>query len=589
MKEQTVKMLMITAWFVVIIAVAIDSFIAPAVFGKEQAATKANPASAKSVTARVDKLFVEWNRSDSPGCSLGVSRNGIVVYDHGYGMANLELGVPITPESVFHVASISKQFTALSIMLLAQRGQLSLDDDVAKYIPEWADHGNRVTIRHLLSHTSGVRDGFTLHELNAARDNVFDNEVMVKILARTRALNFTPGTEFQYNNSTYALLASIVKRVSGQSFRSFTDANIFKPLGMTHTHFHDDPSIIVPNRAWGYHRDAAGLQVSLHSYLNHIVGNTGLMTTARDLLLWEQNFADPRVGDKALIAAMQTPVIPTGWSDKSFYGLGLEIDEYRGLRTIGHGGGDGGYAAYVVRYPDQGFAVALMCNLDNIGEALGITRLTQGVADIYLADVFPVPPASRATPTAPKVTLSPEQLASKVGLYRDPVTESVGRIFLRDGKLMAKEGAAEGASEGVELTPISETRFVVSGTPIVADFVPAAPGRPQEVRVTGAGPKPVVSQKLDAFTPSMAELRAFVGEYASAEIEGTYTLAVRDSGLVIQIPGRSDIALQSIFSDAFAGGVVGVVKFSRDPRGTVTGFTANSSGVRRLRFDRVKR
>ncbi len=581
------KTLVITACRFVVTAVAIVSIIAPTVFGKEQDATKANPASAESVTTRVDELFAPWNRSDSPGCSLGVSQNGAVVYERGYGMANLESGIAITPSSAFHAASVSKQFTAMSILLLVQRGKLSLDDEVQKYIAEWADHGSRVTIRHLLTHTSGVRDGFTLRELNAARDDVFDNDVMVKILARTRGLNFTPGTEFQYNNSTYALLGSIVKRVSGQSLRAFADANIFKPLGMTHTHFHDDPTMIVPNRAWGYHRDASGMHVNLHAYLNRIVGNTGLSTTARDLLLWEQNFADVRVGDKALIAAMQTPAIPTGWSDTSSYGFGLEITQYRGLRTIGHGGGDGGYAAYVVRYPDQGFAVALLCNLDNIGSNGGVTALTQGVADIYLSDVFTTPPASSATAPPPRVSLSAEQLASKAGLYFDPLSQSVGRIFVRDGKLMASEGAGEG--ESVELTPVSENRFVVSGTPIVAEFVPAAPGRPQEVRVTGAGPKPVVSQKLDAFAPSSAELRAFAGEYTCLELEGTYTLVARDSGLALQIPGRTDIVLQPILPDAFVGGIVGFVKFSRDARGAVTGFTANSIGARGLRFDRVKR
>jgi CubicO group peptidase (beta-lactamase class C family) len=579
------KTLVTTASVFVITAVAIGSFITPTVFGKEQDTTKANPASAESVTARVDKLFAEWNRSDSPGCSLGVSQNGVPVYQHGYGMANLESGAPITPASVFHVASVSKQFAAMSILLLAQRGQLSLDDEVQKYVPGWADHGKPVTIRHLLSHTSGLRDGFTLHELNAARDEVFDNDVMVKILARTRGLNFAPGAEFQYNNSAYALLAGIVKRVSGQSLRTFAEANIFKPLSMTHTHFHDDPTMIVPNRASGYHHDAAGMHVAVHPYLNRIVGNTGLFTTARDLLLWEQNFADARVGDKALVAAMQTPVIPTGWWDGSSYGYGLEIAEYRGLRTVGHGGGDPGYAAYVVRYPEQRFAVALLCNLDNIG--FGVGKLTQDVADLYLSDVFTKPPASSAPATPPKVTLSAEQLARKAGLYRNPSTDTVGRIYIRDGKLMASADANEG--EGVELAPVSENRFVIVGTTVAVEFIPAAPGRPQEIHETGSGPKLIVSQKVDAFTPSIAELRAFAGEYASVEVEGIYGLMLSDSALALQIPGRNDIVLQPIFKDAFAGGVVGVVKFSRDARGAVTGFTATSTDVRGLRFDRVKR
>ena len=471
-------------------------------------------------------------------------------------------------------------------MLLAKRSQLSLDDEVRKYIPEWADHGSQITIRHLLTHTSGLRDAFLLEGLAPPREGGGDrNDAIVRILARARGLNFTPGSEFQYNNGGYTLLANIVKRVSGQSFPSFTDANIFKPLGMTHTHFHDDPTMIVPNRVSGYHRDDGGLHLA--SDYGGVVGNAGLQTTVGDLLLWEQNFAEVRVGDRALLTAMQTPAIPTGWWDGSSYGFGLEIAQYRGLRTVGHGGGDRGIASYVVRYPDQGFAVALLCNLDNIGESGHATERTQRVGDIYLSDVFPSPPAKSPTATPTHVSLSAEPLASKVGVYYDPVSESVGRIFLRHGKLMASEGVGE--DESVELTPVSENRFVVSGTPIAAEFLPGAPGRPQEIRVTGAGPKPTVSQKVASFTPSSEELRAFTGEYTSAEVEGTYTLVARDSGLVIHTPGRGDTVLQPIFRDAFVGSGFGVVKFSRDADGVVTGFTVYASGVRGLRFDRVKR
>jgi len=575
----------ITSCFLLITAVVTILFIAPTVSSQGRKTPTANPDTAQSVDASVDKLFAQWKRSDSPGCSLGVSRNGISVFERGYGMASLELGVPITPASVFPAASISKQFTAMSILLLAQRGQLSLDDEVRKYIPEWADHGSPITIRQLLTHTSGLRDAFMLQGLAPPREDGGDpNDAILKILARARGLNFPPGSEFQYNNGAYNLLGSIVKRVSGQSLRAFTDANIFKPLGMTHTHFHDDPGMIVPHRVSGYHQDGSGLHLASES--GAVVGNAGLQTTVGDLLRWEQNFAEARVGTPALLTAMQTPAIPTGWSDASSYGFGLEIAPYRGLRAIGHGGGDRGIAAYVVRYPEQGFAVALLCNLDNIGESGNATGLTERVADIYLADVFPSPPAKNVTATLPRVSLSAEQLASKVGLYRDPSGDSVGRIFLRDGKLMAN---VVGEDQSVELAPLSENRFVVLGTPMVAEFLPGAPGQPDEVRVTGAGPQPVVSQKVASFAPSSSELRAFAGKYTSAEVEGTYTLAARDSGLVIQIPGRTDIALQPIFPDGFAGTILGVVRFSRDPGGAITGFTANYSGARGLRFDRVKR
>jgi len=307
-----------------------------------------------------------------------------------------------------------------------------------------------------------------------------------------------------------------------------------------------------------------------------------------DLLLWEQNFAAVRVGDRALITEMQTPAIPTGWSETSSYGFGLEIAKYRGLRTIGHGGGDRGIASYVVRYPEQEFAVALLCNLDNIGENGNATRLTQQVADIFLSDVLTTPSSSSAIATPARVPLSTEQLAGKVGLYRDTTNDSVGRVFVRNGKLMASAGAGEDPS--VELTPVGANRFVVSGTPISVEFVPAAPGRPQEIHVSGAGPKQMVQQQVTtSFAPSSTELRALEGEYSSTEVEGTYTLAPRKAGLVMQIPGRADINLQPVFTNAFSGEIVGIVKFSRDADGVITGFTANSDGARGLRFDRIKR
>jgi CubicO group peptidase (beta-lactamase class C family) len=256
-----------------VLAFAVICAIA-AVFWKRSGAATGGPPP-ESTSARIDRLFTQWSRSDSPGCSLGVSRNSRVVYQRGYGMASLELGVPITPSHVFPAASISKQFTAMSILLLAQRGQLSLDDDVGKYIPEWANHGSRITIRNLLNHTSGLRDAFLLEGLAPPRGDGGDpNEGILKVMVRARGLNFQPGTEFQYNNGAYNLLGGIVKRVSRKSLREFTDANIFKPLGMTHTHFHDDPGMVVQNRVSGYHQDARGFHVASEN--GGIVGNAAL-------------------------------------------------------------------------------------------------------------------------------------------------------------------------------------------------------------------------------------------------------------------------------------------------------------------------
>lgn len=536
----------------------------------------------ESVAAGVDRLFADWNSTNSPGFSLAVSRKGKLVYERGYGMANLELGVPITPVSVFHVASISKQFTAMCILLLAEHGKLSLDDEARKYVPELPDYGTPLTIRHLLSQTSGLRDAFLLLGMAAPREDGGSlNDAIVKMLARQRGLNFKPGTEFQYNNANYALLAIIVQRVGGQSLRVFSGENIFKPLGMTHTHVHDDPTMLVPNRTYGYHQASDGFHVAPHADLGRLVGTTALFTTAPDLLLWEQNFAQPRVGKPALLAEMQKPAIATDWGDGSFYGFGLSIAEYRGLRIIGHGGGDPGYSAYVARFPDQGLAVAVLGNLDNVNPI----TLVRGVADVFLANSFTLSSTTNATKGFSKVSLSAEELTSKAGLYRDPRTGIVGRFFVRDGKLMASAGAGE--ENFVELLPLDANRFTLPGTTVIVEFV-MAEGGAQEARETGVGAKPIVSRRLPPFTPSSTELRGLAGSYSSSEIETTYTITARDSDLLVTMPGRGDLILRPVFVNAFAGAVLGVAEFSRDARGVATGFTIHTGGVRSLRFERVR-
>jgi CubicO group peptidase (beta-lactamase class C family) len=530
----------------------------------------------------VDGLFTQWNNSQSPGCSLGVGQAGRLVYERGYGLANVELGVPISSVSVFHAASIAKQFTAMSILLLAQRGQLSVDDEVRKYIPELPDYGTRLTVRHLLTHTSGLRDGFTLRGLAAPRvDGIDESDALVRLLTRQRSLLFPPGAQYRYNNGAYTMLADIVKRVSGQSLRVFAEANIFKPLGMTATHFHDDVGMVVPNRASGYTEDRNGLRVVDTAEVGGVVGNSGLLTTVRDLLIWEQNFVDVRVGDRRLLEAMQTPMTLTN-GDTTAYGFGLELGRYRGLRTIGHLGDDRGYVSYVVRYPDQGFVVALLCNHYSIGSA--VSTLTERVADIYLANVLAAP--SETTSLAPPpVSLAAEDLAANVGRYRDSSNDGLLRVLVLDGTLRA---SGRDDSDGRELVPLSATRFRVSGTTSIIEFVAAGSGRARELHFIPAGGKPQVFQHLDDVTLSGAELRPFAGEYTSPEIEVTYTVVARGADLLIQIPGRGASALRPIGSDAFTGAVVVSVKFLRDAAGGISGFTVNAAGVRGLRFDRLK-
>jgi CubicO group peptidase (beta-lactamase class C family) len=538
--------------------------------------------------AEIDALFAEWNTPDSAGCGVGVNRNGTMVFERGYGMANLERKIPITPATLFDPASIAKPVTALSVMLLAEQGKLSLDDEVWKHVPEWVNRQDRVTIRHLLAHTAGLRDVFLLIELAPPpAPDVDINEHILRILAGQRGLNFAPSTEFSYNNGGYNLLGSIVARVSGRSFRDFAAAHILGPLGMTQSSFRGGQVAISAHHALGYHRDERGFHLARDGGIDTsaIVGNSGLFTTVGDLLRFAQNFGDARVGSRDSLNRMQTAA-SLGENGTSPYGLGLEIGVDGSLKTVGHGGGDRGIAAYVIRYPAHDLNVAVLCNVDNLNARVG--TLARQVAAVYLP-VRSQPKSRDVAPASAGPTLTGAELASNAGLYRDLVTGTYGRVYIRDGKLWASMDAGDGPGDSVELRPLDRNRFSIPGAPVVAEFVAPREGRPRQIRVTGAGPKPFVSEQVvEGFAPTAAQLREYAGRYANADLDVTYALVARASGLVLQIPGREEIALQPVLPDAFYGSLVDLIKFSRGagPRPTV--FTINRTSVRNLRFERVR-
>ncbi len=449
----------------VVIFLYLGALAAPSAAGQETHDT--------GITSQVDRLFTEWDRTDSPGCALGVIQDGQFTYRRGFGMANLEYNVPISSESVFYIGSTSKQFVAASIMLAAEQGHLSLDDDIRKYVPEIPDYGKTITVRHLLHHTSGLRDYLTLWSL--AGENIQDIHApddALQMIARQKALNFEPGDQYLYSNSGYFLLSVIIERTTGKSLREFARDNIFEPLGMSHTHFHDDHTHIIENRAMGHLTRPDG-SIALNMSNFALVGSGGLYTSVDDLLLWDRNYYDNQLGRGGLIDRMLVRgVLNNG--DTLSYAAALQVGEYKGLKTIEHGGALGGYRAQLLRFPDQRFSVVCLCNL----APMNPTALAYQVADLYLADELEVPPEApveeeaaeprRATDRAEPFQPTATQMAEYPGSYYSGELDATWELTIKQNALYAV---------GVE-SPLSPTKsdvFRLGG--IALRFVRDADGR----------------------------------------------------------------------------------------------------------------
>jgi CubicO group peptidase (beta-lactamase class C family) len=520
-----------------------------------------------STRIALNRVFAAWTATDGPGCALGVSQGGHVIFQNGYGMANLELDVPITPASIFHVASVSKQFTATAVMLLLRDGKLSIDEDIRTWVPELPDFGHRITLRHLLTHTSGLRDQWDLLFMARGRfeENRISEDDVLEIIGRQRELNFAPGTEYLYSNTGYTLAGTIVRRVSGRSLREFAEERIFAPLGMTNTHFHDDYTMIVKGRAAGYARRPGGWRVSLPNYDTY--GATSLFTTVGDLLRWVANLADPRVGDAALISDMLASATLTG-GDTTGYGFGISTERYRGARLIGHGGADAGYRTFLGIFPEHRTGIAVLCNASTANPA----QLTRDVADVLLGTRL----APKSADPPPRVRLSAEQLRRFAGVYAHPVTGAPTFITLRGDTLVV------GRSGGPALIPIAARRFRVAGAQVEVEFTPA--GELLQYPLSWPPRTPVRLDRRAAATPTSFQLAEYAGSYHSEELGATYSVTAMDSLLVLRTRGSAERRVFPAYGDTFIGDYR--IDFIRDAEGRITGMLMGSGRVRGVRFTR---
>ena len=401
--------------------------------------------------AQVKRVFSRFDSTATPGCAVGVSLAGDTQLTAAYGMADLEHDVAIRPDTIFEPGSVTKQFTAAAVLLLAQQGKLSLDDPVRKYIPELPDYGAPLTIRHLLNHTSGLRDWGSLEGIAGwpRTTRAYTHAHVLEILSRQRALNYPPGAEYSYTNSGYNLAAILVGRVAGKPLPEFTRENLFLPLGMTSTSWRDDFRRIVKNRAIAYRQ--SGGEISQLMPFENIYGNGGLLTTVGDLLKWNRNFTTAQIGGRDFVAQQQHQARLNDGRTIA-YAAGLFIETYKGLKEVGHSGSTAGYNAWLGRYPDYDLNVAVLCN----SAAANGTQLAHAVADVYLGDAAKATPAPRTT----RVTIEPwkptaEQLASYAGDYTSDEIETTLRVAVEDGRLVIHRRPAD----VIPLTPISTNTF----------------------------------------------------------------------------------------------------------------------------------
>jgi CubicO group peptidase (beta-lactamase class C family) len=407
---------------------------------------------ATSPAAAVDGIFAKWTTS-TPGCAVGIAVGGKPVLLKAYGMADLERDVRNTPDTIFESGSVSKQFTAMAVQLLAGDGKLSLDDPVRKYVPELPDYGKPLTIRHMLSHTSGLRDWGSVEGIAGwpRTTREYTHAHVLDIVSRQKALNFDPGTRWSYSNTGFNLAAVIVSRVSNMTFAEFSKQRIFTPLGMTHTSWRDDHTRIVKNRAVAY--SEANGEYHIEMPFENVHGNGGLMTTVGDLLIWNENFVNPRVGDPKLIAEMAT-VGKYNDGKPLDYGLGLYVNDYRGLKNVYHSGSTAGYRAHLNRFPEARTSVAVLCNGSN-GDA---TRSANRVSDLFLGDrlkpAAPARPAAApAAPMQPPPTAS--QLAPLAGSYWSEEAETMLIAAVDQGALVLRRRP----DTVIKLTPLGPDKF----------------------------------------------------------------------------------------------------------------------------------
>jgi CubicO group peptidase (beta-lactamase class C family) len=519
---------------------------------------------------RVDSVFAGFARSFTPGCAVGADRAGVPVVRRAYGLSNLETGTLFTTGTISESGSVAKQFVATGLVLLVLDGKLSLDDDITKWIPEVSKLGKRITVRHLLSHTSGLPDRYLLHAMagRPAGDVDHTNAEVLDIVSGLRELNFDPGEDYLYSNTGYVVAVAVLERVSGQTLQQFSQARIFGPLGMRDTRWREDHRVIVQGRASAYGGSPAAGFENEHPF-TRVFGSGGLLTTVDDFLKWSDAF-QRGTGSWGAVRDSLSAVIRLNEGTAITYGLGVTTDEWRGVRRVSHTGSTGGYRAALYRFPQQQVSVALLCNIGAANPA----ALATAVATIVLGDAL-APVVADATPA---IAMTREALDAIAGAYWSPRTEEVAILVVRDGNLV------DSLSNTVFL-PRGGGRFRVRGG--ASELEVTRTGMQAGLRVTAPHSRATEYQRVERAAMTGAVAMTYAGSYRSPELDAPIELVAHGDTVKVDGGWQGFTVLRPLYRDGFSAGGGRIVRFTRDSRGRITGFVIWAGRVRHLRFDRV--
>jgi CubicO group peptidase (beta-lactamase class C family) len=545
--------------------------------------------------ARLDTIFAAFSGVRTPGCALGVYDHGATRYARGFGLANLQRGSPITPRTVFEVMSVTKQFTAAAVALLVHDGKLRLDDDVRRWLPELPPPSGDwpLTVRDLIQHTSGLRDVGALLRLAGRIPSDSMNVVdVLRLLGRQRGMQSQPGERFAYDNTNYSLLALLVERVSGEPLRRFAARRIFEPLRMRATRFgtNVDPKAAPNDVAIGYApRPDSTWEPSLISYAQ--IGAYGLLTSVEDLARWESSFRSGILGDSVITTMRQTPGQLRGGKPLE-YAFGLAAFSYRGLRVVQHTGSGAGYRSTFMRFPNQGVAMAVLCNSSTASSYALALRVADVLLDGVMGPRERESPASRQTSavadrSAP-IAVPDSVLRRLAGTYWDSTTISARRVRVSDGRVMMVSGAVpfevrpspwlDGPKDGWRFLAVPDPR-------IAYDFTPSPNSGHFHLRRTLPDAPTEEYEWRDDWNPSAGELADYAGAYHSVELDATWRLDVRDRQLIARRSPEDSTMLLPQIHDEFRAGPM-FVSFLRNTAGLVDRMSVTVGAVRAITFVR---